>query len=134
MEKNNLILINQKMTLTKVLFRRKSNQIGHFQVNTDDSIDNLVIDEQGINFDYTRHVSLVPEALFDVEVVFNYSARFDQKTIDYLKTIDFKLEKKAIFNIVSNTIMPQMASMIISNLTVINGGNPLVTQPTVVKK
>ena len=128
---NNINLINQKMTLIKVVFEKKNNQVGQFQVNTQDSIDNLSINEDGISFNYSRHVSLIPEALFDIEVMFNYSARFDQKSIDILREKDFKLENKAIKTIISNTIMPQTASMIISNLTVINGGNPLVTQPSV---
>ena len=130
---SNIILVNQVISLDSVSFQKKENLKGTFRVNATDVFSDLIINEDGISFKYKRHISLEPEALFDVSIVFSYSAKFDQTSSVAMKERNYVLNNEHIEKIINNTTMPQTASLLVSNLTVTNGGNPLITQPHFIK-
>lgn len=130
---DNLQLIGQKIYMSKVTFERKQDLPGNFQVVVDDRISDVLINEEGISLRYIRHVSLKPEALFDISVEFMYSSKFEQKSLEIIKNKKFELDTATLQKIVVNSTMPQNASLIISTLTHINGGNPLITPPNFCK-
>lgn len=130
---DNIQLIGQRLYMSKVLFERRDDMPGSFQIVAKDVIENVNIDENGLTFKYSRHVSLKPEALFDITIEFIYSAKFDSKSLEIMANKNFKLSDKALQNIAVNSTMPQNASLIISTLTHMNGGNPLITPPNFCK-
>lgn len=129
----NINLNEQKIFMSRVSFERKNDLKGQFRIVAKDEIKDLFINEKEISLTYKRHVKLDPEALFDITVEFNYSAQFDAKSSESLKASNFKISEDTIIKIIEGATIPQNASLVISNLTFINGGNPLITPPSFCK-
>lgn len=133
MEKSSVSLINQKIALEKVVFEKKVFLQTTLKVNVKDSFKNVNVEGQDIQFTYIRKACLDPASIFEVVVEMSYSSRFDDESYKLFIEKNRSLTNDDLINIVNNTNMPQTASMIISNLTSVNGGNPLITVPAFVK-
>lgn len=122
-------LVDQKISLDSVIFRKKDSFNGNLKVVSIDHIEDLKITESGISFAFERTVSLDPNALFDVSVRIVYTGKFDTKSMDLIRERNFQLDRNEIEKIVNNTTIASNASLIISFLTSFNGNNPLITSP-----
>lgn len=129
MQKENVKLINQRIALEKVVFEKKEFLQTTLKVNVKDSLININTTGQDISFTYVRKACLDPASIFEVVVEISYSSKFDDESYKLFLEKNKPLTKDDLINIVNNTIIPQTASMIISNLTSVNGGNPLITVP-----
>ncbi len=133
MATNKINLRNQKMALEKATFERKDFITKTIKVLIIDEIENLSIDGQSLSFLVKRKVTLDPQSVFNLEIVFSYSASIDEETFKTMQSDGKELTESNLISIVNNSYIPQTASMIISNLTSINGGNPLITPPVFCK-
>lgn len=126
------LLNNQRINLEKVVFTRIApvQATSNFKIVVLDEIKDLKVGNSDVEFKYLRSVKLDPNALFAVNVEFIYKATFDEALPrdKVEKTINRDIEL-----IVNRTTMPSVASQIIANLTAVNGGAPLVVNPSFVK-
>lgn len=129
----NIKLINQRISLERVVFEKKSFVQSSLKVVINDNIQNINVADQNISFEYHRLATLEPSSLFVVEVIFSYSSKIDDESFKNMKESNKKLSNNDFIGIINNTNLPQTASMIIANLTIVNGGNPLITPPMFVK-
>jgi hypothetical protein len=133
MKTNNINLRNQKMALEKATFERKDFITKTIKVLVVDSIESLTINGQNLSFFVKRKVTLDPQSVFDLEIVFSYSASIDDESYKTMQSEGKEFAENDYISIINNSYIPQTASMIISSLTSINGGNPLITPPVFCK-
>lgn len=124
---NDIKIIKHRGYLETVVFNRKKDYFGPIQVNTIDSFKNVKLTNNILRFNFVRHVSINPEALFDVEVTFLYEAELTPEAVQIYK--NKKIEIPELVSLTNMTTLPQHASTIIANLTGVNKSNPLVTVP-----
>lgn len=130
----NFKLINQKISLEKAFFEKKNFVQETVNVIAFDRIENFQVIGQLIKFNFVRTVTLDPTSLFDVEVIFGYEAKIDDESFIAITNEKRELKADDAIKFVNNTNIPQVAAMIIANLTSINGANPLITAPIFIKK
>lgn len=140
MSKENMKLEDQKISLSKAYFNeiRNAENEGPYQIQMVDEIKDFSYSNKVVKLNYCRRVSLIPKSLFEVLVEFSYTAVAIVDS-DLAKKSDEEIAKMILEKaekLVNQTNMPSIASLIISNLTSVNGDNPLVTPPfaTISKK
>lgn len=134
MPSKNINLIDQKIALEKAVFEREDFVENFPKVSIKDEIEKINIVNQSISFEFHRMVKLIPSSIFSVEIVFSYSSLIDNESFKMMQEDKKEIKKIDLINIVNNTNIPQTASMIISNLTCVNGANPLITPPMFIKE
>ena len=126
------ILNNQRINLERAVFNRVApiQTSNGFKVIVSDEVKDLRVGNGDVEFKYVRNVRLDPNALFVVSVEFLYKATFDESLPrdKVEKTITKEIEL-----VINRTTMPSVASQIVANLTAINGGAPLVVNPSFVR-
>ena len=131
---------NARIELEKVRFDKiESNEKNKEQLKIDiiDSYKVEYFDNRKLVFLFSRKVSLVPSSLFVIEVEYdvalefadNTKKEFTEKNDELGKLINNKIEK-----IINLSCVPAKASTLISDLTMNNNGNPIVTPPSLIKK
>lgn len=126
-------LQNQKMALEMATFEKKELVSKRTKAIVKDSIENIKIQGPSISFLFKRKADLEPASIFTLEIIFSYSASIDEESFKMMQQEGKSLSDSDFIGIVNNTAIPQNASLIISNLTSINGGNPLITPPMFIK-
>lgn len=126
-------LQNQKMALEMATFEKKDLVSKRTKAIVKDSIENIKIQGPSISFFFKRKADLEPASIFTLEIIFSYSASIDEESFKMMQQEGKSLSDSDFIGIVNNTAIPQNASLIISNLTSINGGNPLITPPMFIK-
>lgn len=129
----NINLINQRIALENVSFTKKEFLQSSLKVVVHDEISEIKANSQDISFLFKRKVTLDPISVFEVEVCISYSSRISDESYKLMLDDKKVLTHDDFVKIVNNTNIPQTASMIISNLTAVNGGNPLITSPIFIK-
>ncbi len=127
-------LINQKMALAKIAFSRFELSLTQPKLIVKDSIKNIVVNGLNFSFSYVREARFEPNSFFDISIEFVYSATIQRESLNTLqnegKVFDTNYIEELAKKIVNNTPLAAYASTIIANSTSINGGSPLVTQPS----
>lgn len=126
-------LQNQKMSLEKATFEKKELVSKTTKAIIKDSIEDVKIEGPNFSFLFKRKVDLEPTSIFSLVIIFSYSASIDGESFTMMQNEEKSLSDSDFIKIVNNTTIPQNASLIISNLTSINGGNPLITPPIFIK-
>lgn len=133
MSVKNIKLINQRIALENVIFVKKAFLQPSLKVVVKDEIGEIKINNQDISFVFKRKATLDPISVFEVDVCISYSSRISDDSYKLMLDDKKTLVHDDLVKIINNTNIPQTASMIISNLTAVNGGNPLITAPVFVK-
>ena len=122
--------------LKNVRYDRKNNpskDVTTINVIVRDNDEILDVTPKGFKLLFERSVTFNPEMIFDLKVSYEVSFDFDTRTINEYKN-DFEGLKELI-NVkrekaLNMTGVISKASTLISNITVQNNGNAIVTPPT----
>lgn len=120
--------------LDNVSFYSYEDEIGkEFTTNFFDTIDYELID-QTAKVRYTRKIQFEPKGILDIKVSFIITMRFKDELpgeiSDLTKELDDALQDT---NCPYVAAVAAKASILISQLTIASGQNPIVTQPTFLK-
>ena len=131
-------LINQRIALKSVDFKRFETSTTQPKLLLKDSIEDIVVNGQTISFTFSRSAHFEPDSLFSIKVEFIYIADVPEESIKAIdqdgKQLDVDYVRSISDKIINNTTIPSHASLIIANNTSLNGASPLVTPPTFIKQ
>ncbi len=130
-------LINQKMALANISFSRFESSLTQPKLIVKDSVRNVAINGLDFSFSYVREARFEPTSFFDITIEFIYKATIQRESLIVLqnegRTFDTEYVEDLARKIVNNTPLAAHASTIIANITSVNGGSPLVTQPSFIE-
>lgn len=134
---NRINLINQRIALNYVCFKRHETSSVKPKLYIKDSIENIRVCGKNFSFDFRRKAYFDPDSFFTIEVVFIYLAELSDDSLKSIeeekKIFDAEYVKSIAIKIINNTTIPSHASVVIANNTAINGAAPLVTQPSFIE-
>ena len=139
-EKEKLLYFkNSQIELLKARFDKivpdvKTNE--QLKIDMIDSYNIESFDNKKLVFLFKRKVSLIPQSLFTIEVEYivaldfadNTKKEFQDKNDELGELINSKMEK-----IINLSRVPAKASTLISDITINNNSNPVVTPPSFIK-
>lgn len=122
--------------LKQVIYEKKdipNQNINNIEVNIKDSFSIENENIEGFGLTYERVISFTPDYLFELKVIYEVKYLFADKTKDEFKDNFIELKnliyKKGI-KAINMAGIPSKASALISNITMQNGANPIVTPPS----
>lgn len=136
MEGKQVQLINQIIALERANYSRLPMTKSKASAIIKDEILDFQFTKPTISFIFRRSVSVQPESFFQVSVEFSYKADLSQASMEELDkngNLTKEFLEGHLQKIASNTNICAVASNIVSNLTAVNGNNPVVTPPLFIK-
>lgn len=126
-------LTNQKMALESVDFKRLPISSSPSKLKLLDEAVNFKIENGTVSFKYKRTICSEPQSSIFISIGFIYSASISEESLEILNQSSEKESgsnnELIIEKIINNTNLCSIASNLISNITMVNTNNPLVTPP-----
>jgi|GEM_PF-5225524 len=123
--------------LKRADYEKLGEESGNFRVRIHDSIRQERILDDGFRLEWNRKVTLEPESLYRILVVFEVECFYDDQTKAFLSEQEMDLKsfiEKNQWHIMKKYNVPNRMSFLIAQLSAYHRMNPLITPPVVPKK
>lgn len=126
-----------KHELTRVEFRKLDNISDMYKINIINEISTKEINEKGFVLKAQRTLSFDPKGAFEILIEFDIICVFNQESKEYYKgnldEISKFIEKRKV-EIFNNLDVGNLMSILISQITLVNGYQSIITPPYIGSK